>query len=171
MFLVLRDWCVGMCLAVGGGPGFADDQRMRGPKAAVRSMTRSFGQELRSRAVRVNAVSPGPIDTRILERSMPGDAASAARAQMTADNPMGPFGDPERSPKLSPSSVSAPHTPLAPNYLWTAELPNFEVNGPSKRCFRLPVIRGEPAARSHCGRRVGSRRPFEAGPVKVIAGC
>lgn len=62
-------------------------------KAAVRSMTRSFAAELLPREVRVNAVSPGPIDTGILERALPGQAAAATRAEMTQDNPMQRFGD------------------------------------------------------------------------------
>lgn len=40
-------------------------------KAAVRSMTRSMARELLPRNVRVNAVSPGPIDSGILDRGMP----------------------------------------------------------------------------------------------------
>jgi NAD(P)-dependent dehydrogenase (short-subunit alcohol dehydrogenase family) len=63
-------------------------------KAAVRSMTRSFARELQPRGIRVNAVSPGPVDTGILERSLPDQAARAARHQMTTDNPMERFGDP-----------------------------------------------------------------------------
>ncbi|WP_236792256.1 SDR family oxidoreductase [Amycolatopsis sp. GM8] len=62
-------------------------------KAALRSMTRSLARELLPRRIRVNAISPGPIDTGILERSMPRDAAEQTRAQMTANNPMLRFGD------------------------------------------------------------------------------
>ncbi len=68
-------------------------------KAALRSMTRSLARELLPRKIRVNAVSPGPIDTGILERSMPKDAAEQARAQMTANNPMRRFGDPSEIAK------------------------------------------------------------------------
>ena len=63
-------------------------------KAALRSMTRGLARELVPRRVRVNAVSPGPIDTGILERSMPAEDAERARAQMTADTPMQRFGTP-----------------------------------------------------------------------------
>lgn len=62
-------------------------------KAALRSMTRSLARELLPRRLRVNAVSPGPIDTGILERSMPADAAERTRARMTETNPMLRFGD------------------------------------------------------------------------------
>jgi NAD(P)-dependent dehydrogenase (short-subunit alcohol dehydrogenase family) len=44
--------------------------------------------------VRVNALSPGPIDTGILERSLPEKAATATRERMTTNNPMKRFGDP-----------------------------------------------------------------------------
>ncbi len=64
-------------------------------KAALRSMARTFARELLPRGVRVNAVSPGPIDTGILDRSLPKDAAEAAKRQMRGNNPMGRFGTPE----------------------------------------------------------------------------
>lgn len=64
-------------------------------KAALRSMARTMARELLDRNIRVNAVSPGPIDTGILERSMPEEAAAQTKASMTADNPMGRFGHPD----------------------------------------------------------------------------
>ncbi|MFD7061541.1 SDR family oxidoreductase [Streptomyces sp. NPDC059906] len=63
-------------------------------KAAVRSMTRSLARELLTRKIRVNAVSPGPIDSGILEKSMPREAAEQTKAQMAADNPMLRMGNP-----------------------------------------------------------------------------
>ena len=68
-------------------------------KAALRSMTRSLARELLPRKIRVNAISPGPIDTGILEKSMPEEAAEQAKAQMTANNPMLRFGDPNEVAK------------------------------------------------------------------------
>jgi NAD(P)-dependent dehydrogenase (short-subunit alcohol dehydrogenase family) len=47
---------------------------------------------VRPRGIRVNALSPGPIDTGILERSLPEPTAAALREQMTQNNPMKPFG-------------------------------------------------------------------------------
>ncbi|MGP3961414.1 SDR family oxidoreductase [Nonomuraea sp. 3N208] len=64
-------------------------------KAALRSMTRSLAQELLPRNIRVNAVSPGPIDTGILEKSMPKEAAEQTKAQMAAANPMLRLGTPD----------------------------------------------------------------------------
>jgi NAD(P)-dependent dehydrogenase (short-subunit alcohol dehydrogenase family) len=63
-------------------------------KAALRSMTRSLARELIDRKIRVNAVSPGPIDTGILRRSMPADAARRLEAEFVARNPMGRLGEP-----------------------------------------------------------------------------
>ncbi|MFS8199270.1 SDR family oxidoreductase [Streptomyces sp. CWNU-52B] len=64
-------------------------------KAALRSMTRSLARELLPQGIRVNAVSPGPIDTGILDRSMPKEAAEVTKAQMMEDIPMRRFGDPD----------------------------------------------------------------------------
>lgn len=57
-------------------------------------MTRSLARELLPRKIRVNAISPGPIDTGILDRSMPKEAAEQTKAEMRAGNPMLRFGDP-----------------------------------------------------------------------------
>ncbi|PXX68659.1 NAD(P)-dependent dehydrogenase (short-subunit alcohol dehydrogenase family) [Nocardia tenerifensis] len=64
-------------------------------KAALRSMARSLSGELLPRGIRVNAVSPGPIDTGILELTMTEAAAAEFKAQRVADNPMRRFGTPD----------------------------------------------------------------------------
>jgi NAD(P)-dependent dehydrogenase (short-subunit alcohol dehydrogenase family) len=68
-------------------------------KAALRSLTRSLARELLPRGIRVNAVSPGPIDTGILERAMPQQAAEQTKAEMTQRNPMQRFGRPDEVAK------------------------------------------------------------------------
>jgi NAD(P)-dependent dehydrogenase (short-subunit alcohol dehydrogenase family) len=62
-------------------------------------MTRTFAGERVDRGIRVNAVSPGPVDTGILERSMPADAASEFLAARRAENPMRRLGEPEEVAK------------------------------------------------------------------------
>ena len=47
------------------------------------------------RGIRVNAVSPGPIDSGILEKAMPRQAAEETKQQMIEQNPMKRFGRPE----------------------------------------------------------------------------
>lgn len=68
-------------------------------KAALRSMTRGLARELLPRGIRVNAVSPGPIDTGILNRSLPAEAVEPTIAQMRETNPMKRFGRPEEVAK------------------------------------------------------------------------
>jgi NAD(P)-dependent dehydrogenase (short-subunit alcohol dehydrogenase family) len=68
-------------------------------KAALRSLTRSFARELLPRGIRVNAVSPGPIDTGILEKSLPAEAAAQTKQDMSESNPMKRFGRPEEVAK------------------------------------------------------------------------
>lgn len=64
-------------------------------KAALRSLARSLSRELLPRGIRVNAVSPGPIDTGVLEKTMPAEAAERFKAEQVAGVPMGGFGTPE----------------------------------------------------------------------------
>ena len=68
-------------------------------KAALRSMARSMARELLPRGIRVNAVSPGPIESGILEKSMSKEAAYQIVRQMTEENPMKRFGGPEEVAK------------------------------------------------------------------------
>jgi NAD(P)-dependent dehydrogenase (short-subunit alcohol dehydrogenase family) len=68
-------------------------------KAALRSMARSLARELLPKGIRVNAVSPGPIDTGILEKSLPAQAAAQTKQQMSESNPMKRFGRPEEVAK------------------------------------------------------------------------
>ncbi|KQY06062.1 short-chain dehydrogenase [Mycobacterium sp. Root135] len=79
--------------------GIATTSVYSATKAALRSMTRTFAAELVDRGIRVNAVSPGPVDTGILERSMPAEAASEFLAAQRAVNPMGRLGEPEEVAK------------------------------------------------------------------------
>ena len=64
-------------------------------KAAVRSMTRSFARELAGRGVRVNAVSPGVIDTDVLLKATSQETSDQAKRQIAQTNPMQRIGRPE----------------------------------------------------------------------------
>ncbi|OPX05410.1 SDR family oxidoreductase [Mycobacterium sp. AT1] len=79
--------------------GIATTSVYSATKAALRSMTRTFAAELVDRGIRVNAVSPGPVDTGILERSMPAEAAREFIAAQRAVNPMRRLGEPEEVAK------------------------------------------------------------------------
>ncbi|WP_081232554.1 SDR family oxidoreductase [Mycobacterium avium] len=68
-------------------------------KAALRSMARTLAVELLPRGIRVNAVSPGPIDTTILAKAMPSDDAEQTKCLMAQDNPMKRVGHPDEVAK------------------------------------------------------------------------
>lgn len=79
--------------AVKGIPGYS---AYSATKAAVRSLVRTWTAELKSRRIRVNAVSPGPIDTPIIDSQAPTkEAAEALRADFAAVVPMNRLGHPE----------------------------------------------------------------------------
>jgi NAD(P)-dependent dehydrogenase (short-subunit alcohol dehydrogenase family) len=70
-------------------------------KAALRSITRSLASELSPRGIRVNAVSPGPIEaTDILQKvGMPKEASDQVYVQMAQAVPMKRLGRPEELAK------------------------------------------------------------------------
>ena len=76
-----------------GIPGFT---AYSATKAAVRSFVRTWTAELKDRRIRVNAISPGPIDTPIFDQQAPTkEGADQARAQFAAAVPFGRLGRPE----------------------------------------------------------------------------
>lgn len=65
-------------------------------KAAVRSFARSWTVELKDRKIRVNAVSPGPIDTEALAKAgLTPEQVEQAAAQFVTQVPLGRRGRPE----------------------------------------------------------------------------
>ncbi|WP_206995428.1 SDR family NAD(P)-dependent oxidoreductase [Trinickia mobilis] len=65
-------------------------------KAAVRSLARTWTVELKGRGIRVNAISPGAIDTPIIESQVSTAAqADALRAKFASVTPLGRVGRPE----------------------------------------------------------------------------
>ncbi|MEO8886352.1 MAG: SDR family oxidoreductase [Mucilaginibacter sp.] len=71
-----------------------------GAKAALRNFARMFAAELLPRGIRVNAVSPGPTETPIVDKSIPDkDMQAQLIAQMIADIPMKRLGTPEELAK------------------------------------------------------------------------
>ena len=65
-------------------------------KGALRTVTRVLAKELSGRNIRVNAVSPGPIDSSFLSRTgMPQEAIEGFVKQILAQVPLGRFGTPD----------------------------------------------------------------------------
>jgi NAD(P)-dependent dehydrogenase (short-subunit alcohol dehydrogenase family) len=68
-------------------------------KAAVRSFARTWTNELRERHIRVNAISPGHIDTPILEGWQQGDGLTKMKEELAKNVPLGRLGDPDEIAK------------------------------------------------------------------------
>jgi NAD(P)-dependent dehydrogenase (short-subunit alcohol dehydrogenase family) len=65
-------------------------------KAAVRSFARTWAMEFRDRGIRVNTLSPGPVDTPIIDGQFKSsEEADAARACFAGITPRGRIGRPE----------------------------------------------------------------------------
>ena len=73
--------------------GFPAMSAYSASKAALRSLARTFATELLPRKIRVNAVSPGPIETPIFDKmGIPEEAKADAARQFTEVVPMKRFG-------------------------------------------------------------------------------
>ena len=68
-------------------------------KAAVRSFARTWTNELRERHIRVNAISPGHIDTQIFESWQKGEALAQMKEGLAKSVPLGRLGDPDEIAK------------------------------------------------------------------------
>jgi NAD(P)-dependent dehydrogenase (short-subunit alcohol dehydrogenase family) len=68
-------------------------------KAAVRSFARTWTNELRERRIRVNAISPGHIDTPIFEGWQKGVALTKMKEDLAKSVPLGRMGDPDEIAK------------------------------------------------------------------------
>ncbi|KUL63573.1 MULTISPECIES: SDR family NAD(P)-dependent oxidoreductase [unclassified Streptomyces] len=64
-------------------------------KAAVRSFARTWANELTSRGIRVNAISPGPIDTSGITELVGEENAAAFKAKLGTEVAIGRIGRPE----------------------------------------------------------------------------
>lgn len=68
-------------------------------KAAVRSFARTWTNELRDRHIRVNAISPGHIDTPIFDSWQQGEALEKMKEELVKNVPLGRMGDPDEIAK------------------------------------------------------------------------
>lgn len=66
-------------------------------KAVVRSLARTWANELIERGIRVNAVSPGPIDTPGIARAFGDENAPAVKANLAAGIAIGRMAQPEEA--------------------------------------------------------------------------
>jgi len=71
-------------------------------KAAVRSFARTWTAELKDRKIRVNVISPGPIETPIFGKvGLSGEQLKEFDAQISAQVPLGRFGKPDEIAKAA----------------------------------------------------------------------
>jgi NAD(P)-dependent dehydrogenase (short-subunit alcohol dehydrogenase family) len=70
-------------------------------KAAVRSFARTLASELRQRHIRVNTLSPGHVDTPLLEQWQQGDALTQLKEEFAKNVPLGRMGDPDEIAKAA----------------------------------------------------------------------
>lgn len=64
-------------------------------KAAVRSLARTWANELKDRGIRVNSISPGSIDTPAVDKVLGDAEADAFKAELAKGVPIGRLGRPE----------------------------------------------------------------------------
>jgi len=82
--------------SVAGLIGVPEHSAYSASKAALRSLGRTFAAELKGRRIRVNTLSPGPVDTPIFDgQAKTKEDADALKAIYAERNPMGRIGSAE----------------------------------------------------------------------------
>jgi NAD(P)-dependent dehydrogenase (short-subunit alcohol dehydrogenase family) len=82
--------------SVVGEKGFPNHASYAATKAAIRSMARSFSAELLPRGIRVNVITPGPVDTNVFAQvTATQQEADALKATMGTFTPIKRVGKPE----------------------------------------------------------------------------
>ena len=82
--------------SVAGSKGIANFGVYNATKAAIRSFARTWTNDLKSRKIRVNVISPGPIDTPLL-----GEVPQEARDHFASLVPLGRIGDSDEIAKAA----------------------------------------------------------------------
>ncbi len=76
--------------------GFGGSSVYAATKAAIRSLARSWIVDLKSRSIRINVISPGPIETPGFKSGSPDEkTAEAVMAALAGQSPIGRIGRPE----------------------------------------------------------------------------
>lgn len=88
--------------SVVGSKGFEAFSAYAATKAAVRSFARSWTVDLKPRRIRVNAISPGPIDTPILDNlAATKEELGQLKTNLALGVPMGRMGQPDEIAKAA----------------------------------------------------------------------
>jgi NAD(P)-dependent dehydrogenase (short-subunit alcohol dehydrogenase family) len=98
--LINRGGSVVLTTSIANVKGMAGNATYGAAKAALRSFARTLAAELVPHEIRVNAVTPGPIDTPIIGKAFPDkDVAAQLREKMIGMSPMKRFGTSEEVAK------------------------------------------------------------------------
>jgi len=92
-------WAIILNASIAAIKGFPSMSFNSATKAAARSFARTWTNELRERRIRVNAISPGHIDTPIMESLQQGDALTRMKEEFAKAVPLGRMGDPDEIAK------------------------------------------------------------------------
>ena len=93
--LLARDSSIVVTIGIGAIRGMPGGGVAAGSRGALLSMIPSFALELAPRGIRINAVSPGAIDTPILGKSgVPADMIATVQQGLADSVPAGRIGDP-----------------------------------------------------------------------------
>jgi len=88
--------------SVVGSKGLPSNSVYAATKAAVRSFARTWTTDLKSRKIRVNAISPGPIDTEVLRELLGSSEAGKERLKNIGTAvPLGRLGTPDEIAKAA----------------------------------------------------------------------
>ncbi|PZN29958.1 MAG: short-chain dehydrogenase [Proteobacteria bacterium] len=95
--LMSRGGAIVLTGSIGAVKGIPGGSVYASAKAGVRALGRSLAAELVHEGIRVNTVSPGPVETPIIRRNigLPPEAEHELRAQMIANIPMKRMGEPD----------------------------------------------------------------------------
>ena len=84
-----------LCTSAAGLIGSPTTNVYAATKAAVRNFARSLSAELLPKGIRVNGISPGPVETPIMKKvGIPLDVLDEVKAGFGAENPMKRIGNP-----------------------------------------------------------------------------
>jgi NAD(P)-dependent dehydrogenase (short-subunit alcohol dehydrogenase family) len=87
--------------SIGSSKGVEESSVYSATKAAVRSFARTWTVDLRHRKIRVNAISPGPIDTPIFSNLLQNEEQSEQfKKNIVNTVPMGRMGNPDEIAKV-----------------------------------------------------------------------
>jgi NAD(P)-dependent dehydrogenase (short-subunit alcohol dehydrogenase family) len=85
--------------SVNASTGFEATSVYSATKAAVRSFARCWTVDLKHRKIRVNAISPGPIDTPMTRSMIQGESGQQLKNKLLSTMPLGRMGSPDEIAK------------------------------------------------------------------------